>query len=639
MPFAHFPDPSLRSPRGSGTWTASRLGLGACSALLFWLLAGPVWGQQPEPHRFELQSERVVVFKDGYCLIIKRGTATTDAAGMAFTEEVPDAAVLGSFWASATKGKIESMTAGWQDVEDTAKKDLTCTQTIDVVAANVGKSCEFLINQTRVKGEILQVLTMPTEQAIDDGLQRSLQLQRDPFSSSLLAGSVPTIQRNQGDQFVVRTETGDMLVSASSIQQLLIDDMNTTLERTLRKKSRQKRLRWQFDAPNQPVEIVLTYFRPGIRWIPAYRVDLQAAATPVDPVNPAANVQTKATKGQTSQPAAASLATVSLQAELINEAEDLIDVPIDVVVGVPNFRFRDTPSPLVLEAKMRNALASAAPQLMGQQVSNQFSNSMYSQRSSESRGGSGMMGREGNEAAIDMPAELSGENSQDLFVYHLQRLTLKKGERASLPILTTKVRYRDVYTWDIQLKHTETFSPSGSTEQSPLVLSENKVWRQVELINDTRMPWTTGAAMFVEGSQPLAQELLTYTSPGSQCRIPVTVAVDLRGRVEDRETGRKAEKVLWRGHHYTRVDGKIDIELENNKQGAVPVEVRLRFGGKADSATADGTIRLNSFRNEDWDNYRGEPAVNNSSQVTWKATVASGECFRPEVNYHFYLRH
>ena len=59
-------------------------------------------------------------------------------------------------------------------------------------------------------------------------------------------------------------------------------------------------------------------------------------------------------------------------------------MPVDIVVGVPNFRFRETPSPLVLEATLRNALAEAAPQLCnGQQQP--FSNAMYSQRSGEFR--------------------------------------------------------------------------------------------------------------------------------------------------------------------------------------------------------------------------------------------------------------
>jgi hypothetical protein len=50
---------------------------------------------------------------------IKRGIATTDADGVAFTDEVPDAAVLGSFWAVPDEGRLVSMNAGWKVDEST----------------------------------------------------------------------------------------------------------------------------------------------------------------------------------------------------------------------------------------------------------------------------------------------------------------------------------------------------------------------------------------------------------------------------------------------------------------------------------------------------------------------------------------
>jgi hypothetical protein len=582
-------------------------------------------------NRVAFKTERIVVFKDGYCMVIKRGKATTDAAGLAFTEDVPDAAVLGSFWASPTDGTIESMIAGWIDSETKKPHEMTCSQTIEIIEANVGKRCEFLIGESRIKGEIIRALTTKVEVPIDENLQRQFELLLSATSPNL-AASLPadptqqtTISRSQGDQFVLRTGVGDMLVHASEIRQLVISEMATTLEQTVRRTSRQKRLSWNFKEANQEVEIVLMYFRPGVRWIPTYRVDLKQDL-----------VAAKARAVEAGDAKPKTMAQVSLQGEIINEAEDLIDMQVDVVVGVPNFRFRDVPSPLVLESVMRNALAQVAPQLRGQQLDlNNFSNAMYTQRASEFR--SARAGG-GEESAIDMPAELSGEGSNDLFVYHLQNMTLKKGERASVPILTTSVPYRDIYTWDIQLQHAESQNPAN-TGQSPLVLSENKVWRQVELINNTKMPWTTGAAMFVEGAQPLAQELLTYTSPGGICRVPVTVAVDLRGKVEDFETNRKLEDLTWNGYKFARINGQINIELANNKTVPVPVEVRIRFGGKVDEASDKGEIRLTSFRNEDWRDYRGDPAVNNGSDVLWTSTIEPEECFKPTLKYHFYVRH
>ena len=144
--------------------------------------------------------------------------------------------------------------------------------------------------------------------------------------------------------------------------------------------------------------------------------------------------------------------------------------------------------------------------------------------------------------------------------------------------------------------------------------------------------------MFVDGFQPIAQELLTYTSPGGICRVPVTVAVDLRGKVVDQETDRVPKALQWQGRHYARIDGRTDVELANNKAVKLPIEVRLRMGGRAKKAAAEGAIRVEGFRSSDWSGGRGEP-INNSSVITWRTEIEPGEKFKSSVTYDFMLRH
>jgi hypothetical protein len=71
----------------------------------------------------------------------------------------------------------------------------------------------------------------------------------------------------------------------------------------------------------------------------------------------------------------------------------------------------------------------------------------------------------------------------------------------------------------------------------------------------------------------------------------------------------------------------------------IEAEITLRVGGKVTKAEADGAIVLGAFRPEDWQNYQGHPAVNNSSMVTWKLKLKPGETFEPKVTYHFFTRH
>ena len=331
----------------------------------------PAYSAEKNASELELKIERVIVFKDGYSLIIKRGVATTDTTGEVFTDEVPDAAVLGSFWAVPEEGRLISMLAGWKLTKDSDNKELPCAQPIEILLANKGKQAKVELNDRTVHSGIIQeVLADKTDTPVAPTQLELLDL--SPLASttkptgalaasrvSRLTSTVPTGEHTlttfSGTNFVLRTEEGDVFLPVAEVRSIVVKDMKTTIAKTVTTSKKTKRLSFRFEGAEKKQSISIIYFRPGIRWIPTYRVDLN-------------DKHEKKT------------AAVSLQAELLNEAEDLDDVPVDIVVGVPNFRFRGTPSPLVLEATLRNALAEAAPDLMGN-TSNQLSNAMYSQRS------------------------------------------------------------------------------------------------------------------------------------------------------------------------------------------------------------------------------------------------------------------
>lgn len=570
----------------------------------------------------KLKTEKVIVFKDGYCLVVKRGVAVADASGEIYTDEVPDAAVLGSFWATPKDGRLLHFTAGWREVATVADQVMPCQRTFEVLHANQGKTCTLQTHDNvTLTGTIHQVLVQESVGLMDENaamLDAVLRLSTSARShvaailpEAASANTARYINNVGGEQFVLRTEQGDVLLSVNEVRRVTIKDMATSLTKKITTKKREKRLTFRFAEPGQPRELLIAYFRPDVRWIPTYRIHL-------------------------SEDKEKKLAKIGMQAELINEAEDLIDTPLDIVVGVPNFRFRDSASPLTLESVLKHTLQQSAPQLMNQ-FRNDLSNSAYMtqtfavrQDAAEATGG----------GAVQLPNELSASGADELFVYSLPKMTLRKGERNAVPIFEAEVPYRNIYTWDMRLKrHDIAASPSGSGVQSPLVLAENKVWRQIVLTNTTNMPWTTGAAMIMQGSQPLAQEILTYTSMKDACRVPVTVAVDVRGSNEDQETDRKLNALNWNGYAYAQIFQKSTLSVCNHKAEPIEIEISLKFGGRAETATHEGKITLAPFQNDDWERYQGDTAVNNSSTVRWKVPLKPGEVFSPSVNFHFYTRH
>ena len=577
----------------------------------------------PEKSELKLTTENIVIFKDGYFLIVKKGKAKTDADGKVFTNEVPDSAILGSFWAIAQQGKINSMVAGWEASETEDKREKNCTTVMEIVTANLGRSCSLRIRSEKpevVNGVLLKVLA--NRELIPEKSLRHARSQHDSGSGSIETEVL--VDTIAGTHFLLRTETGDMMIAADSVSNLTVEGMKTTVEQKVKKLTREKKLTFDFGTPNTEVELSLMYFCPGIRWIPTYRLNLTDKPFVFNWA-----------QGVGTERASAKTAEILMQGEIINDSEDLIDVPLHVVVGVPNFRFKSSPSPMVLEASLKNVLAEAAPQVMRNQSIDQFSNTIYSQSTSDFRSARATGNSEG---IVDgLSSDLTASGGNDLFVYKLKPMSLKKGERASVRILKAEVAYRDIYTWDVTVQHSPHEFVSSRDGGSPLVISESEVWHQVELINDTNVPWTTGAAMLVDGFQPLAQELLTYTSPGGICRLPMTVSVDLKATVDDQETGRERDAVKWRNSSYSLIKGKIAAELANNKEIEVPVEVSLRFGGKANAVSDEGKPKLEGFNPNDWSSHGGDP-INNSSVVKWKTSIAPGECFKPTVEYEFYLR-
>ncbi|MEX2175644.1 MAG: hypothetical protein WD872_14870 [Pirellulaceae bacterium] len=539
------------------------------------------------PGKLMLKTERVIAFKDGYCLVIKRGEAAANEEGQLYLDDVPDAAVLGSFWATPTQGRLVNMVAGWKEATEETEQDFLCKETIELLLANQGRPAKVeMHDKTLLSGTIHEVL-----------VERA----QAPFPVGAVAN------------FILRTDDGDVMLPAAQVRSLTVKEMNTRLPRTVTTSRRTKRLTFQFDEARQKQELRLIYFRPGVRWIPTYRVDL-------------GDKNAKKT------------AQIELQAEILNEAEDLADVPLDIVVGVPNFRFRQTPSPLVLESVLRNALLDSDPNLMGNGI-NTLSNAMYSQRSSEFRRDAAMANAQAQQGTIDLPNELKAAGTQDQVVYHLPKLTLGKGERAAVPIFKAVAPYRDIYTWDVHVQRPDIdAAPSGAGLQSPLTLAKNEVWHQIELTNSTNVPWTTGAALIMQGQQPLSQELLTYTPQKNEVRVPVTVSVDTRGSFSEKEVGRELNSLSWAGYAYARIDKLATLHLCNNKPVAIETEITLRLGGKADQASHEGAVTLGAFDAADWVQYQGHPAVNNSSRIVWRVKLQPGETFEPTVKYHYFTR-
>ena len=126
--------------------------------LVTWVL-GLAAGASAQDRALDFTTERVVVFKDGYGLLVKVARGYADTDGRLYMDDVPGAAVLGTFWATADGDEIVGMEAQWIERTRCIEQETDCLSNLDLLRANQGKllSLQMGYGET-VTGTLLDVL-------------------------------------------------------------------------------------------------------------------------------------------------------------------------------------------------------------------------------------------------------------------------------------------------------------------------------------------------------------------------------------------------------------------------------------------------------------------------------------------------
>src|SRR3954447_2410220 len=138
------------------------------SILIVLLTFSFVRAEEKAPHaaasQLQLTTERVIIFKDGYGLIVKSGKGTPDAQGIVFTPQVPESAILGSFWAMSDGQKLLAMEAGWEEKREVREKRTACITIPELLRANVGRRVTLTLGDHKnITGTLAQLLDMPAD--------------------------------------------------------------------------------------------------------------------------------------------------------------------------------------------------------------------------------------------------------------------------------------------------------------------------------------------------------------------------------------------------------------------------------------------------------------------------------------------
>jgi hypothetical protein len=596
-------------------------------ALFAALSACRVAGQPAAPTPARLPVKEVTVFKDGHAFVLHSGKlpVTEDATVLLDHLPVP---VLGTFWPySADRSlRLASVTASPRQV----KVDRPATTVPDLLMANPG--AEVRITQTDGKVAVGKVVGIPEpERKIDSpaGLQ-------DPargFGGFGGGGGFPGSPVLVADTLLLKTSEGVTALPLRLIQTVTFKgeyrkQVTETENRNL------LTLKLERTPAEKSAEVGLFYLQKGIRWIPNYRVDIDG-------------------KGN---------AMVELQATLINEMVDLDDVTANLVIGVPNFFFKDSPDPISLQQTFPQLSRYFQPD---SQTGFAFSNAIMSQGGMGGFGGAPARrcGEEGEDApeegaqcqAAPPPLEsISVDKNEDLFVFTARHVTLKKGQTMALPIAKVSVHYRDVYAVELPLAPPQEVNRGLNVEQQAelaRLLRAPRAQHRIRLTNSGMYPLTTAPALVVSGDRVISQGMMTYTPVGGESDLTLTTSPDIQVTRSDRELKRTPNVENIYGSSLSRIDVQGTVTLKNLRGPAVDLEVTRYVLGNVESATRDGRVdRINVFEDDSffagelkpaWWSYYSWPSWwfyrNRVDKVSWKVHLEPGDPVELGYLWNYYI--
>ena len=540
--------------------------------------------------RANLPVREVTVFKDGHAFVLHAGQAATDANGDVQLDRLPTP-VLGTFWpyAADKNATLASVTAS----SSKTRIERPALSVSELLEANPGAQ----IIVTQPDGHKYDAQIVATPRYVPDpanapnptlggfgggfgGFGRGGFMIRDLLPRLQLALSAPPgivlLKTREGEQAVPLSAIHSITFKGAYKRALATEEMRSHLS---------LKLAWKDGKPARTANVGMVYLQKGIRWIPEYRISIDD-------------------KGH---------ALVSLQATLLNEMLDLKDVTCHLVVGVPTFWFKDMPDPISLQQTF--------PQLSrffqtNSQTAYAFSNAIAGQ--SPGFGGGGMAGGGGGGAGggqAGAPAEgLGTDRNEDLFLFTVPHITLKRGQNMTLPVTQFTLDYKDVYRLDVPINPPTNVHPNGSQAEAELarMLRAPRPQHRIRLINKSNYPITTAPALITNGDRVIAQTITSYTSVGATLDLALTTAGNLGVKRTETETKRTSDAEIWRGDHLARYDMIGKLSITNYDDKPIDLEIARYVPGQIDTANQGGVFRSVNSMEED-----ASDAIGGDARPVW----------------------
>jgi len=248
-------------------------------------------------------------------------------------------------------------------------------------------------------------------------------------------------------------------------------------------------------------------------------------------------------------------ARLSLKATILNDAFDLNEVPVSLVVGNPKM-VDNSLDPVVggvpAAPVVRYAHKRAMPMAMSKSA-------MYEDADS-------------SPAYVQEEYVTEGTQSEDFYLFNAGKLSLKKDQRSVVPIAQNVVDFEHLY--DLGLGQNFNYNESDQP-------TKTNARHLIKFTNTLDYPLTDGIMMVVDENQsPLAQVSMPYVSKGGDGRVDVANARDVKAEVLETQTKREKNFRTVNKVSYDQLTISCKVKVTNALPKVAKVRAYRVFEGK-----------------------------------------------------------
>ncbi len=527
----------------------------------------------------DVQLQQIALFKNGLGFFVSEVTCPEESDSFSFMPA--SAPSHGTFWVAYPPDvKLQSLTVKQAD----STKPIEAITISELLKANVGRKVRLSLS-----GE---------EELTVEGVIKFFSDERelpepDPYPPGRAEQLTPSYRRTElfnGRLMTVQTDQTEVCIDPQQVK--MIEFLNGQAQKSFAKKSKIVRIAVKMRSPADGQKLTISYLAKGITWAPSYIIDI---------TNP-------------------DEAIISAKAVVINEACDLKDVTIQLVTGFPHLQFADIVSPLALKESLAQFLQSLIRgesergRLREARVMTQLSAGYY------------------NEGETMMPAygaAEAGKVAEDLFLYPVEKVELKKGEVGYFPLFSESVPYKHIYQWKIPDYINEQERYYYDQRRDEKHEPEEEVWHCLRLENTTKVPWTTAPAETVKEGLILGQDTLNYTAVHGKTTLRITQAVNVKAEQLELETDRARDAAQLYGHHYDLVTIEGNLSVANFQNKAITLEITKTLSGEVKSSQPEAMVKTLA---------RGLRRMNAVRNLTWTIDLKPGEQKQLSYIYEVYVR-